>query len=287
MKPSVPRRRDYQKDAVIAAAILVVLLLMWRVLKRPEQFGAAGERLKTAVFGASGTALVERLGSGGESPVAAQPGTNRVAAADHPNGSPATNSAFEVVAQPRPTDESPAEEPVKIIAALPAELAEAPATTSVDAAAISQRLNAAGAKSGDIQLSLIWNDFNDLDLHCFDPHNERIWYQHKRSAATGGELDVDRNAQELVSAPVENIFWPSGSAPPGLYRLYVIYYAQHGTRGAQATPYTVRVIVENQTNYFTGKISFTGKKELHWICTFQYDPTNPDPMKHRRFLSSR
>src|SRR6266852_5828521 len=47
-----------------------------------------------------------------------------------------------------------------------------------------------GAKSGAVQITLMWDNFNDLDLHCIDPQQEHIYFQHKRST-TGGELDVD------------------------------------------------------------------------------------------------
>src|SRR5262245_4816214 len=38
------------------------------------------------------------------------------------------------------------------------------------------RLKAAGAKTGDVQISLIWFNTNDLDLHCVDPSGFEIFY---------------------------------------------------------------------------------------------------------------
>ncbi|MCS7047282.1 MAG: hypothetical protein NZO58_13065, partial [Gemmataceae bacterium] len=56
-----------------------------------------------------------------------------------------------------------------------------------------QRLNQAGGKSGDVQLTLIWYNGNDLDLHCVEPSGEEIFFARRRSRS-GGELDVDMNA---------------------------------------------------------------------------------------------
>ena len=90
------------------------------------------------------------------------------------------------------------------------------------------RLDKWGGKSGDVQISLIWFNKNDLDLHCVDPSGFDIGYQHK-IAPSKGQLNVDKNAgcrdsptDPLTAEPVENIYWPEGQAPralPGLRRL--------------------------------------------------------------------
>jgi hypothetical protein len=283
------------KDAVIGLAILVVLLAFWRLVTRPERLGTLGPLLKTNLFGTYGVSLAETLTQGGGRSSHLPQGTNSsVSTVDEPLPGP-SNSAFLVVSQPRPNgDPSNSDEsllstnPVKVIASLPAELSDAPVGSSPEAAAMARRLDEAGARTGDIQLSLSWNDYNDLDLHCFDPQGEQIWYSNKRSAKTGGVLDVDRNASEpFVAAPVENIYWPTSGAPPGIYRLYLVYYAQHPGRSPYPTAYTVRIVVEDKTNYASGRIAYTGRRELNWVCSFQYDPNNPDRAKHRRFLSNK
>ena len=121
--------------------------------------------------------------------------------------------------------------PVTQIAVAPADLVQTPpgvtsARNVSDAATIERRLGEVSAKGGDIQISLSWNNFNDLDLHCIDPTGEEIWFSHPRSTRTGGELDVDQNAHPpYTTTPVENIYWPAGGAPPGLYKIFVVYYA--------------------------------------------------------------
>jgi hypothetical protein len=87
------------------------------------------------------------------------------------------------------------------------------------------RLAAAGAKQGTIEIALIWENTNDLDLHVEDPEGNRVWFQDKVSA-TGGELDVDRNAmcQRLTNRPVEHVVWTASSPPRGTYNVFVHHF---------------------------------------------------------------
>ena len=115
-----------------------------------------------------------------------------------------------------------------------------------------ERLDREGAKSGDVQVSLLWNNFNDLDLHVRCPSGEEISYQ-KRHSRCGGELDVDMNAGGRASAkPVENVYWPEGGAPEGKFIVMVNHYADHGGRGP--TKFTVAVTVGGRTKRFSGTI---------------------------------
>ena len=41
------------------------------------------------------------------------------------------------------------------------------------------RLSREGAMTGDVQISLMWENFNDLDLHVVCPSGERIRWQQK------------------------------------------------------------------------------------------------------------
>jgi hypothetical protein len=116
------------------------------------------------------------------------------------------------------------------------------------------RLNREGAKTGDVQIALIWNNLNDLDLHCVDPSGEEIYFGHRRSRS-GGELDVDMNAswQHMSQQPVENIYWPANGAPMGKYQVYVDHYADHG--GADPTEFRCEVGVQGKTQKFSGALS--------------------------------
>eukprot|EP01049_Picozoa_sp_SAG25_P009359 SAG25_NODE_921_length_4754_cov_3.223416_3_plen_147_part_00 len=84
----------------------------------------------------------------------------------------------------------------------------------------------------------MWDNENDLDLHCETPAGEHIWYGNKK-ASCGGHLDIDQNAHEDDSTvtPIENIFWPK--PPPGHYKFWV--EAVDMDRQCGQTPYTVRL----------------------------------------------
>jgi hypothetical protein len=88
-----------------------------------------------------------------------------------------------------------------------------------------QQITLTVAGSGDVQITLVWSDTNDLDLRVVEPSGTVIYYGNKTSP-TGGTLDVDANAgcNGTTSSPVENVFWPVGQAPTGEYRVVVSYY---------------------------------------------------------------
>lgn len=132
-----------------------------------------------------------------------------------------------------------------------------------------RRLEREGAKSGDVQLSLMWNNYNDLDLHCIDPRGEEIFYRHKRSRSRG-ELDVDMNAGGRQSnKPVENIYWPKGKAPTGKYRVFVNHFKNQGD--ADPTVFTVGVTEHGRSQEFSGQISSGEPKRL----IYEFDVSVP------------
>ena len=86
-------------------------------------------------------------------------------------------------------------------------IAEAPIDDDMD-----ERLIREGGKSGAVQVTLSWDDYNDLDLHLFCPDGERIYFNNKTSEC-GGELDVDMNVKPVSNNPVENIVWENIPTP--------------------------------------------------------------------------
>ncbi|MDY3559518.1 hypothetical protein R5W23_000511 [Gemmata sp. JC673] len=109
-----------------------------------------------------------------------------------------------------------------------------------------RRVEQAGGSTGDVQITLIWDDANDLDLHCVDPTGYEIWYKQKASP-TRGRLDVDRNAgcQSIDPQPVENIFWPKDGAPQGDYTIYVNFF-QRCTGGPDRSDYRVNILANGE-----------------------------------------
>jgi hypothetical protein len=272
------RSRRRMQDAVIAMGIIVVLLALWRLRVRPREFGGVGSWAATNIFGGATLSVLPGAGQEGApvgSPVA-EPANLPASSSSvttnlsAPGGGPETNVANTNADVTLIADSDSIEAP--------------PSRRSnvVDAATMERRLGEVGAKGGDLQFSLFWRNFNDLDLHCIDPANEEIYFQNKVSSRTGGELDVDQNAhQPYTTSPVENIYWPFGAAPAGLYRIYVVFYNE---RVGGGTPFTVRTVVRGKTNFFSATIFDTGQRERNWICTLQYDPANPEPAKRYLFL---
>ena len=197
------------------------------------------------------------------------PGTNRSESAqpvtNAPTAGPAvstasTNAATQATRPIVPTNSPPVNVATNTMARVPDSPVEHGMLALGDE--FSRRLAEAGAKTGDVQISLMWNNVNDLDLHCADPKGEEIFYGHKL-AASGGELDVDRNAGGPQTAtPVENIYWPRGAAPAGAYRVYVNHFRNHG--GADPTAFTVRSIVGGKPQQFNGFIRHgETKRQIH------------------------
>jgi len=115
---------------------------------------------------------------------------------------------------------------------------------------IGRRLSKAGAKTGAIQISLSWNDFNDLDLYVVPPSEERISYMHRRSKC-GGTLDVDMNAGGRRSdKPVENVFWSRKVAPAGTFKVYVHFFDRHDQY--DESPFELHVLVDGVKKTYKG-----------------------------------
>lgn len=106
-----------------------------------------------------------------------------------------------------------------------------------------------GGQTGEVQVSLFWNNVNDLDLHVTCPSGERVSFGNK-SSSCGGSLDVDMNAGGSHSnRAVENVVW--AVAPRGRYVVQVNNYANHGA--ADPTEFVLRVRVAGREQRFQGR----------------------------------
>lgn len=128
------------------------------------------------------------------------------------------------------------------------------------------RLKREKAQTGEIQISLFWNNLNDLDLYVSTPCGTVVGPSGPDAAlpsyvrTCGGELDVDANVTcSPISLcpgrmdPVENIFWHKRKAPEGNYKIYVHHFSNHGSR--DPTKFTIRLVVGEQTEFFRGQLS--------------------------------
>ncbi|MBI5823893.1 MAG: hypothetical protein HZB18_07700 [Chloroflexi bacterium] len=120
--------------------------------------------------------------------------------------------------------------------------------------------------TGDVQVTLIWDSINDLDLWVTDPAGETIYFDHKNSVSMG-ELDVDANpgCGSTTTNPVENIYWPTGEAPDGIYTIAVQYFEV--CQSEARTPFTITLKVNGRAQTFDGIA--TEKDELIEITTFE------------------
>ena len=108
--------------------------------------------------------------------------------------------------------------------------------------------------TGDVQVSISWTGASDVDLHVFDPSGEEVYWAN-RTAASGGELDLDSNPGcQIDNTNNENIVWATGTAPTGDYRVVVDYWSDCGV---PRSDYVVTVaLTGQQPQIFTG--SFVG-----------------------------
>ena len=125
-----------------------------------------------------------------------------------------------------------------------------------------RRLGANGAKTGDIQASIIWNNTNDIDLWIMCRAKDKVdpinWQN--PVGMTGGCLDIDRNANPnlLTIEPVENIFWPRGRAPYGMYDVYLHYFKQWDRRQS-STKVQIRIMYGNKIIEKTQTLTHQGQ----------------------------
>jgi len=95
---------------------------------------------------------------------------------------------------------------------------------------IKERVKKAGGRVDNVamRVSLSWFNFDDLDIHIYEPGNGHIYFGHKQGV-TGGNLDVDMNAGHgSTREPVENVVW-SKPPPSGSYKVVVNNFSRRET----------------------------------------------------------
>lgn len=148
--------------------------------------------------------------------------------------------------------------------------------SSRDISVLEKRLAREGAKRGAVQITLMWNNWNDLDLHLITPSGEHI-YHDNRNSTCGGELDIDMNFKPTSKTPVENIVW-TRTPPAGVYRIGIRHYKIH-KRGLfawapllsrlhmkNATAFTVSVSIGESKRFYEGTIEKSN--DLQFVAKF-------------------
>lgn len=116
--------------------------------------------------------------------------------------------------------------------------------------------------TGDVSFRLLWDGPADLDLHVDDPDGHHVgvlmpWHlvppeerdqleAMKRSVGKDdpearGILDIDCNASpaQICDQPIENVYWPEGTAPRGVYRARVVLFQK--LRSDEEVPFVLEV----------------------------------------------
>jgi hypothetical protein len=133
--------------------------------------------------------------------------------------------------------------------------------------AIKERVRKAGGNvTGDVCCRLAWNNYDDLDLHMWEPGNYHIYYRNKgERSPNGGMLDVDANAGgggpgHGTREPVENIFYTDqGTMRPGAYRLVVHQFAKVESRDVG---FEVQIDVGGEVTSFVHPKDLGHKKDV-------------------------
>ena len=146
------------------------------------------------------------------------------------------------------------------------------------------RLEREGARSSDVQVSLMWNNYNDLDLHVVCPSGERI-HGGNRKSSCNGELDVDANVRPDSRKPIENVVWPEGEAPAGTYQVFVHYYKKHKKRRSKdPTKFQVIANAYGDLLEYSGELNFG--EEIQLVCSFNV-PTMEEREEIKRQLEQQ
>jgi hypothetical protein len=106
-----------------------------------------------------------------------------------------------------------------------------------------KRVEERGGKTGKLQVTLAWDDRNDLDLYIVCPSGEEINWRAANRERCGGKLDIDANngRTPLVDNPVENVFWDDPQ--PGRYRILVQNYKRNA---GQQSPFRITLHQEGK-----------------------------------------
>ena len=143
-------------------------------------------------------------------------------------------------------------------------ITEAPEDDDMD-----ERLIREGGQSGAVQITLSWDDYNDLDLHVFCPNEERIYFNNKTSDC-GGVLDVDMNVKPVSNSPVENVVWQDFPSA-GKYKVGVHFYKHFRKKGSKKTcKFRLRVVVGDDSKEFQGSITYG--QAIQMVTTFTILP---------------
>ena len=131
------------------------------------------------------------------------------------------------------------------------------------------RLKNYGAKSGDINVSLLWNNKNDLNLLIVTPSREVI-HPRNTTSSDGGILDIEMNKKGETSEPIENIYWKKDSAIKGTYYVYVHLFKEHVLfKRTNLSECRIQIMNKERRSEYSAPMSLSNK--LQFITQIKVD----------------
>ena len=109
-------------------------------------------------------------------------------------------------------------------------------------------MTAENVGGGGIQVTLFWNQENDIDLWLIEPDGNKIYYAAKNSVAGDGYLDFDN----VIAYGPENIYF-TDNIPDGTYKVQVHYFS-----GSPVTNWSISVTACGSTAAFSGALDASG-----------------------------
>lgn len=162
-----------------------------------------------------------------------------------------------------------------------------PAAIAGIASGIQEKVKKAGGRRGEVQFSLAWQGFNDVDLHVITPSGEHISYSHRTSRCQG-KLDVDMNAsareeglaEDVSDEPVENVRWLDRSAPTG--RFTVIVHQFRWRNGRTRDPFQLLANLGDRTELVEQTVTAQNPISIH---RFQYVRSTLSPGRREKLAA--
>jgi len=132
-----------------------------------------------------------------------------------------------------------------------------------------ERLKTHSGKSGEPQVSILWNNKNDLNLLVVTPKKEVIHPRNPKSSE-GGTLDIEMNKKGETSTPIENIYWKKGNAIKGTYYIYVHFFKEHSLfKKTNLSECRIQVSNKGKITEYLAQLSTTNK--LQFIAQMKVD----------------
>jgi len=135
---------------------------------------------------------------------------------------------------------------------------------------IKERVKQAGGNvEGFLRASLSWFNYDDLDIHLYEPGGYELFYGSRGSLSpSGARLDVDMNVSAESREAVENIFWKNKPTKKGVYKVKVHNFNKRETKDVG---FVVQFEIDKTIKNFSYKKAVVGYID---VLEFTWDGEN-------------